>query len=146
MFCKKKKVFCKIDELCEEYGVLKIETIGHTYLACAGLAGSPVNHAEVCIFFSICVSIFFFCVCLFFLVLGRQELKFSDTYWVQFWENSLVSACAPGFLHVCAYRAFLYGIKIRNQYIQSEHMHIQYFAISTSTNLYRIFKVYFCVQ
>lgn len=34
------EVWQKLDELCDNHGVVKIETVGKTYMACAGLKDS----------------------------------------------------------------------------------------------------------
>ena len=36
------------DNLCKIHGVTKIETVGKTYMACAGLKDSEVRLSEVC--------------------------------------------------------------------------------------------------
>lgn len=38
-------IYSTFDELCEKYFVQKMETVGKTYLACAGLQGTRKDHA-----------------------------------------------------------------------------------------------------
>eukprot|EP01006_Ploeotia_vitrea_P037460 TRINITY_DN66130_c1_g3_i4.p1 TRINITY_DN66130_c1_g3~~TRINITY_DN66130_c1_g3_i4.p1 ORF type:complete len:1740 (+),score=1035.90 TRINITY_DN66130_c1_g3_i4:2742-7961(+) len=41
-------VYSTFDELCVKNGVQKMETVGKTYMACAGLQGTRADHAHAC--------------------------------------------------------------------------------------------------
>jgi hypothetical protein len=41
-------VWSMIDDLCVKHGVQKMETVGKTYMACAGLHGTRQDHARAC--------------------------------------------------------------------------------------------------
>ena len=43
------RIWSLFDAICLKHGVQKIETVGKTYMACAGLQGEVIHHAELCI-------------------------------------------------------------------------------------------------
>lgn len=43
------RIYSLFDEICDKHDVQKMETVGKTYMACAGLQGASKNHALACV-------------------------------------------------------------------------------------------------